>query len=299
MRYQNVLETIGNTPLIKINSLCAGCGAEIYVKFEAVNPSGSIKDRMALFMLRQAERKGILQPGMTIIEATTGNTGISFAMISAILGYKMITVMPENSTRQRRLIIEGFGAEVILTPKNLGPMGAIEKRNELHEKRDNSWIPGQFENTDNIKAHETGISEELIKQTGGEIDAFVAGIGSGGTLMGVAKALKKRNKKVLIVAVEPFESAVLSGDNTGSHDIQGIGEGFIPKIVDIDLIDRIEKVSTNDAKDMALMIARREGMLVGTSSGANMLASLRVAKLLGKGKRIVTIFPDRGERYLD
>lgn len=298
MKYQNILETIGNTPLVKINNIAPENRAEIYAKFEALNPSGSIKDRMALYMVKQAEKRGTLRPGATIIEATTGNTGIAFAMVAAIKGYRMIAVMPENMTMERRLMMEAYGAKIILTPANQGPRAAIAKRDELNSRVKNSWIPGQFENIDNIKAHELDTAREIIKDTKGEIDAFVAGIGTGGTLIGIANALKKVNPKIIIVAVEPFESAVLSGNKEGHHNIQGIGEGFIPKLVNLRIIDKIEKVSTQEAINIARNIVREEGMLVGTSSGANLVASLRTARILGKRKTVITIFPDRGEGYL-
>lgn len=298
MKYKNILETVGNTPLVKITNIKTGGRSDIYAKIESLNPGGSIKDRMALFMIQQAEKKGQLKPGETIIEATTGNTGISFSMVSAFKGYKMIAVMPENMTIERKLIMESYGAKVITTPANQGPKGAIVKRDKLAKKIKNSWVPGQFENTDNVKAHQLGIAKEIIEDTKGKIDAFVAGVGTGGTLMGIAKALKKINPKVIIVAVEPSESAVISGGKTGIHNIQGIGEGFIPKLVNLKLIDRIEKVSTPEAFEMARKIATKEGIFAGTSSGANLTASLKIAKKLGKGKTVVTIFPDRGERYL-
>jgi len=298
MKYQNILKTIGKTPLIRINSIEPDERAEIYAKFEAVNPGGSIKDRMALYMVEQAKKKGVLKPAMTIIEATTGNTGIAFSMIAAILGYKMMAVMPENMSVERRLIMKAFGAKIILTSANLGPKGAIEKRNKLARQIKNSWIPGQFENIDNIKAHEATTAREIIKEVRGKIDAFVAGVGTGGTLIGIANILKKANPKIIIVAVEPSESAVLSGEKNGRHNIQGIGEGFIPRLVNLTIIDKVEKVSTQEAINMAGTIAKQEGMFVGTSSGANMVASLRIAKMLGEKHTVITIFPDRGERYL-
>lgn len=298
MKFKNILKTIGNTPLIKINKLELENRAEIYAKFETLNPSGSIKDRMALYMIQRAEERGVLKPGMTLIEATTGNTGIAFAMIAAIKGYKMIAVMPENMSVERRLMMKIFGAKIVLTPAKLGPKGAIAKGKEMAHKIKNSWIPGQFVNTDNITAHELGIAREIIKDTRGRIDAFVAGIGTGGTLVGIARALKKQNSKIIIIAVEPSESAVLSGEEEGRHNIQGIGEGFIPKLVDLSVIDIVEKVNTQSAVAMTKKIALYEGMFVGTSSGANLVASLKIAKALGKKKTVVTVFSDRGERYL-
>lgn len=297
MKYTNLLKTIGNTLLVKLN-LGGKDDATILAKLEFLNPSGSIKDRMASYMVKRAEKRGSLKPGMTIIEATTGNTGISFAMIAAIKGYKMIAVMPENMTLERQQLMKAFGAKIILTPVKEGMKGTLKKRNQLARKIKNSWIPGQFENPENVTAHRKTTGKEILKQTGGRIDAFVAGVGTGGTLIGVAEALKKVNPKVKIVAVEPAESAVLSGEKPGSHNIPGIGEGFIPKLVDLKLIDQIEKVSTKEAEEMTKKLARKEGILAGISSGANVIAALRVAKNLGKGKVVVTVLPDRGERYL-
>lgn len=298
MKHQNILKTIGNTPLMEINNIEPGNRAEIYAKIETFNPSGSIKDRMALFMIQQAEKRGILKPGATIIEATTGNTGISFSMIAAVKGYKMIAVMPENMSLERKLMMRAYGAEIVLTPAKLGPRAAIIKRNELARRIKNSWVPGQFENVDNIKAHEVSTAKEILMDTKGNIDAFVAGVGTGGTLIGISNVLKKVNPKVLIIAIEPSESAVLSGEKEGCHNIQGIGEGFVPELVNMKVIDSIEKVSTKEAVNMTGRIVREEGILAGISSGANMVAALRTAKILGKGKVVVTIFPDRGERYL-
>lgn len=297
MKEKNVLSLIRNTPLVRLN-LGGKDDAEIFAKLEFLNPGGSIKDRMALYMVNMAERRGVLKPGATIVEATTGNTGIALAMIGAIEGYRIIAVMPENMSQERRRIMEAFGAKVVLTPAKEGPVGAIKKRDELANEIKGSWVPDQFTNEDNVMAHQLGLGQEIIRQTGGKTDAFVAGIGTGGTLIGAAKALKKINLKVKIVAVEPEESAVLSGGKPGNHNIQGIGEGFIPKLVDLKLIDEIVGVSTCEAKKMARLLARKEGMLVGSSSGANVVASLKVARELGKGKVVVTVLPDRGERYL-
>lgn len=290
--YKYLLQTIGNTPLIEINL----GGTRILAKLEFLNPGGSIKDRMAIFMVEMAEKRGDLKPGMTIIEATTGNTGISFAMIAAVKNYRMIAVMPENMSFERRQLIEAFGAKVILTSAKEGPRGAIKRRNELARQTKQTWIPGQFENFDNVLAYEK-LGREIIKQTKNNIDVFVAGIGTGGTLIGVARILKKKHLKTKIIAVEPVESPILSGGRAGDHGIQGIGEGFIPKIVDLKLINEVEKVSTTEAKAMAENLALQEGILAGVSSGANVVAALRVAKRLGRSKIVVTVLPDRGERY--
>jgi cysteine synthase len=298
MKYNNILETIGNTALVRINAIEPRDRAEIYAKFEATNPSGSIKDRMAIYMLEAAEKRGKLKSGSTIIEATTGNTGIAFAMAAMVKGYKMLAVMPENMSRERRLMMGAYGARIVLTSAHLGPKGAIAKRDALHSEIKDSWIPGQFDNIDNVKAHELGTGVEILRDMKGNIDAFVAGVGTGGTLIGIANALKKVNPKTIIVAVEPTELAVLSGVTQGTHDIQGIGEGFIPKLVNTKIIDQVEQVSTEEAKSMAKQIVTKEGMFVGTSSGANLVAAIRVAQKLGRVNTVVTIFPDRGERYL-
>jgi len=296
MRHKSILDAIGKTPLIKIRLANKG-GATVLAKAEFLNP-GSIKDRMALYMVKMAEKRGILKPGMMIIEATSGNTGISFAMISAVKGYKMIAIMPEDMSKERQQIIKAFGAKVILTPAKKGPRGAIEKRDKGAKKFSNAWIPNQFENYDNVLAHQKTTGKEIIEQTKGKIDAFVSGVGTGGTLMGVAKALKKVNPRVKIIAVEPAESAVLSGKKPGFHGIQGIGEGFIPRLVDMKIIDEVIAVGTKEAREMTRKLARKEGLLVGISSGANIVAALKVAKKLGKGKVVITVLPDRGERYL-
>jgi len=257
----DILNTIGSTPLIKIDN--------IYAKLETANPAGSIKDRMAWYMVKKAEERGELKPGNKIIEVTSGNTGISFAMISAIRGYEFVAVMPESMSIERRKMIEAFGAEVVLTPAKEDMAGAMKKYQELIKENKNAWLPRQFENLDNIAAHKKGIGKEIIKQAKGRINAFVAGVGTGGTLIGVAQALKEINPKVKIIAVEPAESAVLSGRKPGLHKIQGIGEGFIPKIVkdNLSLIDEVVTVKSRDAINMAKKLAEDYGILVGTSSG--------------------------------
>jgi cysteine synthase A len=297
MKNNNILDLIGDRPLIKIR-LTKKDEAVILAKPEFLNP-GSIKDRMALYMAGMAERKGLLKVGTTIIEATSGNTGIAFSMIAAVKGYKMMAILSEGDiSKENRKIMEAFGAKVILTPKKEGPKGAILKKDELMRKIPNAWSPDQFRNIDNIIAHQKITGQEIIAQTKGQVDAFVAGVGTGGTLMGVAKALRKVNPKVKIVAVEPTESAVLSGKRAGEHGIKGIGEGFIPKLLDLKMINEIIPVRTEKAREMSRRLAKSEGILVGISSGANMVTSLKIAKKLGKGKRVVTVLPDRGERYM-
>lgn len=270
----------------------------ILAKLETTNPSGSVKDRMVWYMVEKAEERGELKPGMKIIEATSGNTGISFSMVSSVKGYEFVSVMPESMSLERRKMMESFGGKVILTPAEKDMKGAVEKYNEIVLKNKEAWLPKQFENQDNIKSHEKGLGEEIIREAGKDIDVFVAGIGTGGTLIGVAKALKKINPNVKIVGIEPRESAVLSNKRPGLHKIQGIGEGFIPQIVkeNLYMIDQIVTVSSDDAISMREELAKKHGIFVGTSSGANFLVAKDFKE---KYKNVVTIFPDRGERYLN
>lgn len=294
---KNVLGLIGNTPIVKLAKL-NNTKSTILAKLEALNPSGSIKDVMALYMTNVAEKKGILKPGNKIIEETSGNTGIAFAMIAALKGYKFVAVMPEHMSLERRQLIQAFGAEVVLTPEEKGFPGALERLEQLARENKDAWLPKQFENRDNIAAHREITGQNILQAVGDKIDVFVAGVGTGGTLMGVAEALKQANREVKIVAVEPAESAVMIGEEPGSHIIQGIGPGFIPSLMNMDLIDEVIKVKSDDAVAMARRLFKEEGLMVGISSGANVLAALEVAQKSGKGKNIVTILPDRGERYL-
>lgn len=291
----NILDLVGKTPLVKLPF--SKNGATIWAKLETYNPTGSIKDRMALYILKKAEKRGELKPGSKIIEVTSGNTGIAFAMISAVLGYKFTAVMPKSVSIERVKMMKLFGANIVLTPAKDDIVGAVKKYDELVKKNKDAWLPKQFENPDNIAAHREGTGKEIIKQTKGKIDAFVAGAGTGGTLIGVAEALKKKNPKIKIFVVEPAESAVLSGKKPGTHKIQGIGEGFIPKVLqeNMHLVDGIIKIKSNDAILMRKKLIRDYGILVGISSGANVLAAIELSK---KFKNIVTVLPDRGERYL-
>jgi len=286
---QNILSVIGNTPLIKIGN--------IYAKLETTNPTGSVKDRMAFYLIKKAEERGELKSGDEIIEVTSGNTGIAFAMISAIKGYKFTAIMPESMSIERQRMMKAFGAKLVLTPAKEDMVGAMKKYKELINKNKKAWLPSQFENPDNITTHREDLGQEIIKQMKGKIDVFVAGTGTGGTLIGVAQALKKVNPKVKIIAVEPAESAVLSGKKPRIHKIQGIGEGFIPKILmdNMDLIDGVITIKSEDAIKKMKELATKNGILVGISSGANILAALTLSK---KYKKVVTILPDRGERYL-
>lgn len=292
----DILEHIGRTPITELKKINRN-DFHLFAKLEFLNPSGSIKDRMAHEIIQRAEARGELKRGMRIIEATSGNTGISFAMIAAARGYRFTAVMPKSMTMERRQMITAFGGETLLTPAKEDMGGTMKKFEELMRTERNAFFPQQFENTVNIDAHvKTG--NEILKQLR-KVDVFVAGVGTGGTLMGVAKALRKKNKKVQIVAVEPTESAVMSGGKHGKHKIQGIGEGFVPSLVDFDQIDEIVRISSKDAIAMTRMIAREEGMLCGVSSGANVLAALQIGKDKEfEGKNIATVLPDRGERYL-
>ena len=294
---KNVLNLIGKTPIVELAKL-NNTKSTILAKLEALNPSGSIKDVMALYMTNVAEKKGILKPGNKIIEETSGNTGISFAMIAALKGYKFVAVMPEHMSLERKQLIQAFGAEVVLTPEEEGFPGALERLEQLAKENKDAWLPKQFENRDNIAAHREITGRNILQAVGDKIDVFVAGVGTGGTLMGVAEALKRANREVKIVAVEPAESAVMIGEEPGSHIIQGIGPGFIPSLMNMDLIDEVIKVKSDDAVAMTRRLFKEEGLMVGISSGANVLAALEVAQKSGKGKTIVTILPDRGERYL-
>lgn len=282
-----VLDCIGNTPIIKIES--------VYAKLESVNPSGSIKDRVALEIIEAAEREGKLKRGFTIVEASSGNTGISLSMVAVVKGYKMIVVMPENMSEERMQMIRAFGAELVLISKSGSLKEAIEKAEEIG-KRPNTFITRQFSNISNIKAQEkTG--EEILREIG-PVDAIVAGVGTGGTLMGISNVMRKVNPRVKVIAVEPEEAAVMFGGSDvriKEHKIQGIGDGFIPQLIDMNQVDRVITVGSEQAMDMARKLCRKMGLLVGISSGANMLASLRVAKEYNK---VVTVLPDRAERYL-
>ena len=292
---KNNLKLIGDTPLVKINLGIPNIN--VLAKLESYNLTGSIKDRMALYMIKKAQGRGLLKKGSIIIEATTGNTGIALAALANIYGYKLTVTMPEDVSRERVKILKKYGAKVILTSKDEGPMGAIRKRDELTSKVPQSWTPMQFKNADNVKSHELGIGKEILTQTNGRVNHIVHGIGTGGTLMGISKVMKKNHRETKIIAVEPEESAVLSGRKAGYHGIQGIGEGFIPLLVDTSLIDTVITVSTKEAiAETRLLI--NKGILVGFSSGANIAAIKKLAKTITKPTTIVTIFADRGERYL-
>lgn len=295
--YSNILELIGNTPLVKLNKIIDEEMAEILVKLEFYNPGGSIKDRIAFSMIEDAEKKGLIKEDSTIIEPTSGNTGIGIAMICAVKGYRCILVMPESMSLERIYILKSYGAEVVLTPAFEGMEGSIKKSEELAKKIEKSFILRQFDNPANPEIHRRTTAKEILNATGGRIDAFIAGVGTGGTITGVGEILKENNKDIKIIAVEPATSAVLSGEKPGPHKIPGIGAGFIPSVLNRNIIDEIFKVSDNEAFKTSQRLAKKEGIFAGISSGANVVAALKVAKKLGKGKRVVTVLPDSGERY--
>ncbi len=294
----NVLDLIGFTPLIKLKRLGVARGAYIWAKFELANPGGSVKDRIALSMVEAAEKNGYLKRGATIVEPTSGNTGIGLALVAAVKGYKLILVMPDNMSVERRQLFQAYGAKIVLTPGSQGMLGAVRKAEELVRFNRDYFMPQQFNNPANPDIHYKTTGEEIWRQTRGRIDAFVAGVGTGGTLTGVGRLLKRKSPRIKIIAVEPKDCSVLSGGKPHPHKIQGIGAGFVPEVLDRDLLDGVIKVSEQDAKRMAKRLAREEGLLVGISSGANVWASLQVAKKLGKGKTVVTILADIGDRYL-
>jgi len=283
--------------MVKLNKIVDKDIAEIYAKLEFFNPGGSVKDRIAFAMIEDAEKKGILKPGATIVEPTSGNIGIGLAMICAVKGYRCIITMPESMSLERVYILKSYGAEVVLTSAIEGMQGAIKKAEEIVKKTKNSFMPQQFENPANPEIHRRTTAKEILEATDGELDAFVAGVGTGGTITGVGEVIKKVNPKVKIVAVEPAGSAVLSGKKPGPHKIQGIGAGFIPKVLNREIIDEIITVEDEQAFQTAKLLAKEEGLLVGISSGAACFAALKVARNLGKGRRVVVIFPDTGERY--
>lgn len=294
MYYNSILDLIGNTPLL---SLEESTGCNIYAKAEFLNPGGSIKDRIALNMLEEAEKSGRLRPGMTIIEPTSGNTGIGLALCGVRKGYKVIIVMPENMSEERKKIIKALGAELVLTPPHLSIDGSVKKSMELAASSDDYFVPQQFENPANPSAHYKTTAVELVEQLGKKIDVFVSGIGSGGTLQGIAAYLLEQNPDCKIVAVEPKNVSALLGDEPGLHQIQGIGDGFVPAVLDTSIITDIVEVTDDDAISTARELAKVQGLLVGTSSGANVWAAKRMAEKYGKDKTIVTILADRAERY--
>ncbi|MEG0133922.1 MAG: cysteine synthase A [Clostridium sp.] len=296
MIINNIYELIGNTPMIRIQNNNENM-ADILVKLEYFNPGGSVKDRIALYMIEEAEKRGDLKKGQKIVEPTSGNTGIGLAMIGAAKGYDIVFTMPETMSVERRKLMKAYGAEIVLTEGSKGMKGAIEMAQKL-QREEGYFMPQQFENPDNPKAHINTTAREIIKDTNGKVDMFIAGVGTGGTLTGVSTVLKKEIKDIKIVAVEPFDSNILSGGQAGPHKIQGIGAGFVPKILDTNIIDEIEAIKSEEAYKAARKLASEYGILVGISSGAALSVAFEKAKELGKGKTIVVIAPDTGERYL-
>ncbi len=302
MKIHTSIETlIGNTPLLELSRFgkMRGIPARLLAKLEYLNPTGSIKDRAALAMILDAENRGLLSPGAIIIEPTSGNTGIGLAAVAAARGYKVILTMPETMSEERRLLLSSYGAELVLTSGDLGMQGAIEKAAELHSEISGSFIPNQFENPANPAIHEQITAEEIWRDTDGKVDIVVAGVGSGGTISGIGRALHKKNPDIKVIAVEPSDSPVISGGKAGSHKLQGIGAGFIPKALDMESFDEVITVSTEDAYSATRDLARLEGTFVGITSGANIFAAELLAKREeNAGSLIVAIAPDSGSRYL-
>lgn len=295
----DITQLIGNTPLVRLNKLAQGLGARVVAKLESFNPGGSVKDRIGISMLKAAEDAGLIENDTVIIEPTSGNTGIALAFVCATRGYRLILTMPDTMSVERRQLLAAFGAEVVLTPGAEGIRGAIDMAEKLIRQNPKSFMPQQFKNPSNPQIHRVTTAEEIWRDTGGEVDILVSGIGTGGTISGVAEVIKSRKPQFKAIAVEPADSAVLSGGKPGPHKIQGIGAGFVPEVLRLDLIDEIIKVTNEDALTTARRLAREEGILAGISSGAATWAALEVARRAeNKGKLIVVVLPDTGERYL-
>jgi cysteine synthase A len=294
----SVLDLIGDTPMLRLRRVAPTGGARLLGKLESLNPAGSVKDRIALAMIEEAEREGRLRPGATIVEPTSGNTGVGLAMVAAVKGYRLILTMPEDMSPERRALLKRFGAEVMLTPAIEGMTGAVFAAEELVRAHPGAFMPQQFVNPANPDVHRRTTAQEILKATGGEVDAFVAGVGTGGTITGVGQVLRREVPAVRIVGVEPAASPVLQGGRFRPHAIQGIGASFVPGVLDRNLLDEVIGVRDEDAKTMAGRLAREEGLLVGISAGAAVVAACQVAARLAPGQTVVTILPDTGERYL-
>lgn len=299
MRVANsITELIGQTPLVKLNRLVGPDDADVYLKLEFFNPGSSVKDRIALSMIEEAEKSGELKQGVTIVEPTSGNTGIGLAMVAAAKGYKTILVMPDTMSIERRNLLRAYGAELVLTPGAEGMKGAIKKSEALLAENDSYFMPQQFSNSANPKVHRETTGIELLEQVGDQLDAFISGIGTGGTITGAGQVLKERFPQLQIIAIEPTDSAILSGGQPGPHKIQGIGAGFVPDILDTEIYNEVITVANEEAFETARRLAKEEGILGGISSGAAVSVALQVASRLGKGKKVVAIIPSNGERYL-
>jgi cysteine synthase len=296
--YDNITQLIGNTPLVRLNRVAPEGAAEVVVKLESFNPLSSVKDRIAISMVEEAEKSGELKPGGTIVEATSGNTGIGLAFVAAAKGYKCALFMPDSMSVERRKLLQALGAELVLTPAPMGIKEGQKRAAEYAQRTPGAWLSLQFDNPANLKVHRETTAREVIRDTGGKLDAFVAGVGTGGTVTGVGEIMKKEIPNALIVAVEPVESTVLKGGTHNPHKIQGIGAGMIPAIYRADLVDRVVDVAFDDAVAVARRLAREEGIFVGISAGAVAWSAFEIAKELGPGKRVVAVLPDTGERYL-
>ena len=294
----NILEAIGRTPVVRLNKVNDDCPAELLAKLEMFNPSGSSKARAAYGMLLEAEKEGIIKPGMVIVEPTSGNQGIALAMVGAVKGYRIIIVMPDSMSMERRMLARAYGAEVVLSPASENLDGTVRKAQEIVKSTPNAWMPNQFANPSNPRYHARTTAQEILEQIEGPIDAVVAGVGTGGTLTGIARVLKEVYPSILVYAVEPTNSAVIAGDKPGPHKLQGIGDGFIPGNLDLNIVDGPFSVSDEDAYNMTRRLAKEEGILAGVSSGAAVQAAKQIGYELGEGKKVLAILPDTGERYL-